>query len=110
PAEAAPPAIAPAPAPAAAVPPPAPVPAPAAATNNALVLTTTQDSWVEIRRSGAAPLISRIVKAGNTETFDITGPVMLVVGKPAGVEASLRGAKLELTPVPGGTTSRLNIK
>jgi cytoskeleton protein RodZ len=88
-----------------------PAATPAAASANALVLTVAQDSWVDIRRaSGGAPLISRIVKAGSTETFNITEPVQLVVGKPAGVEANLRGAKLELTPVPGGTTSRLNIK
>ncbi|MFM9433385.1 cytoskeleton protein RodZ [Janthinobacterium sp. CG_23.3] len=100
-----------APAPASAgTPTPAAAAAPAA-TANALVLTVAQDSWVDIRRaSGGAPLISRIVKAGGTETFNITEPVQLVVGKPAGVEAKLRGAKLELTPVPGGTTSRLNIQ
>ena len=84
--------------------------APAAVVGNELVLNVTQDSWVEIRRAKGAPLISRIVKAGSSETFNITEPVQLVVGKPAGVEANLRGAKLELTPVPGGTTSRLSIK
>ncbi|WP_317205768.1 helix-turn-helix domain-containing protein [Janthinobacterium sp.] len=99
----------PASAPAAEAPVPAAAPV-AAATGDALVLTVTQDSWVEIRRARGAPLISRTVKAGSTETFNITEPVQLVVGKPAGVEASLRGAKLELTPVPGGTTSRLSIK
>ncbi len=83
----------------------------AAAAGNALVLNVAQDSWVEIRRTGGgAPLISRLVKAGSTETFNITEPVLLVVGKPTAVEATLRGAKLELTPVPGGTTSRVNLK
>lgn len=89
---------------------PAPL-AEAAAASNALVLNVAQDSWVEIRRTGGgAPLISRLVKAGSTETFNITEPVLLVVGKPGGVEATLRGAKLELTPVAGGTTSRVNLK
>ncbi|CDG84077.1 transmembrane protein [Janthinobacterium agaricidamnosum NBRC 102515 = DSM 9628] len=105
----------PAPAPAA-TPAAAPVAAPAAGTDaaaaaNALVLTTTQDSWIEVRRSaGGAPLMSRLVKAGSTETVNVTEPVLLVVGKPAGVQATLRGAPLTLTPVPGGTTSRLNLK
>jgi len=85
-------------------------PAAVAAGANALVLTLSQDSWIEIRRPGAAPLISRVVKAGSTETFDIEGPALLIVGKPAGVDATLRGAKLTLTPTAGGTTSRLNIK
>ena len=108
----------------AAVVPPAAVPAPATATTaaatspvaaaavgaNALVLKVEQDSWVEIRRPGASPLISRMVKAGSTETFDITGPATLVVGKPGVVQATLRGAKLDLPTVAGGTISRVSIK
>ena len=106
-------------APAASVPAAAPVAAPAAAVvtppaaavvSNTLVLKVEQDSWVEIRRPGAAPLISRMVKAGSTETFDITGPATLVVGKPAAVQATLRGAKLDLPTVAGGTISRVSIK
>lgn len=109
-------------APAAAVPVPAPAPAapvaqvspPAAAAATAngtqLVLKVTQDSWVEIRRPGTTPLISRLVKAGSTETFDIKDPALLIVGKPSGVEATLGGAPLALPPVAGGTISRVNIK
>ncbi|WP_215408720.1 helix-turn-helix domain-containing protein [Janthinobacterium sp. JC611] len=85
-------------------------PAAAAVGANALVLKVEQDSWVEIRRPGASPLISRMVKAGSTETFDITGPATLVVGKPGVVQATLRGAKLDLPTVPGGTISRVSIK
>ena len=113
-------------APATAAVPPATVPAPVTATTpavtppaaaavpavgaNALVLKVEQDSWVEIRRPGASPLISRMVKAGSTETFDITGPATLVVGKPGVVQATLRGAKLDLPTVAGGTISRVSIK
>jgi cytoskeleton protein RodZ len=96
---------APAPATTAAVAPPL-----AAAGANALVLKVEQDSWVEIRRPGSTPLISRMVKAGSTETFDITGPATLVVGKPGVVQATLRGAKLDLPTVAGGTISRVSIK
>jgi len=87
--------------------------APAAAaslTGTALVLKVTEDSWVEIRRPGAAPLISRVVKAGSTETFDIKGPSLLIVGKPTGVQASLGGAPLALPQIAGGTIARVNIK
>ena len=102
-------------APAAAAVPPAAAPVPAAATPaavgaNALVLKVEQDSWVEIRRQGASPLISRMVKAGSTETFDITGPATLVVGKPGAVQATLRGTRLDLPTVGGGTISRVSIK
>lgn len=88
----------------------APADAAAAVGANALVLKVEQDSWVEIRRPGSTPLISRMVKAGSTETFDITGPATLVVGKPGVVQATLRGTKLELPTVAGGTISRVSIK
>ncbi len=77
---------------------------------NALVLTVRQDSWVELRGSGAAPLVSRIIKAGSTETFEVGGPLQLVVGNAAGVAATLRGVPLTLTPASGGTTSRMTIQ
>ncbi|WP_300759420.1 helix-turn-helix domain-containing protein [Janthinobacterium sp.] len=106
PAAAAPAAPAPAPAPeAAAVTPPA-----AAASANALVLKIEQDSWVEIRRRGTTPLVSRMMRAGSTETFNIAGPATLVVGKPGAVQATLRGAKLDLPTVPGGTIARVSIE
>ncbi|USX22584.1 helix-turn-helix domain-containing protein [Oxalobacteraceae bacterium OTU3REALA1] len=87
-----------------------PAAAPAAATGTQLVLEVTTDSWVEIRRPGTKPLISRLVKAGSTETFDIKDPALLIVGKPDGVKATLGGAPLALPPVAGGTISRVNIK
>src|SRR5476651_1643642 len=99
--------------PAAATPAPAPAaatPAPAAASGTALVLKVNEDSWVEIRRPGKPSLVSRLFKAGSTETFDIQEPALLIVGKPGGVEATLGGASLALPPIAGGTISRVNIK
>jgi cytoskeleton protein RodZ len=99
--------VAPAP-PAAAA--PAPAAAPAAAGANALVLDVREDSWIEVRRAKGAPLIARLVKGGTTESFDITEPVTLVVGKPGAVGATLRGAAVALPPVAGSTVSRVNLK
>jgi len=96
--------------PAAAKPAPAAAAAAPAAAGNQLVLKVTEDSWVEIRRPGSTPLISRLVKAGSTETFDIKDPALLIVGKPGGVEATLAGQPLALPTIPGGTISRVNIK
>lgn len=86
-----------------------PAPAPAASVNQ-LVLKVNEDSWVEIRRPGATSLISRTVKAGSTETFEIKDAALLIVGKPGSVEATLGGSPLALPPVAGGTISRVNIK
>ena len=86
--------------------------APAAApanSANALVITVREDSWIEVRRAKGAPLISRLVKAGSTETFDVTEPVTLVVGKPSGVSATLRGTAVEL-PAAAGAVARVNLK
>jgi cytoskeleton protein RodZ len=89
----------------------APAAAPAApAGANPLVLSVTEDSWVEVRRAKGAPLLKRMLKAGTTETVDVAEPVTLIVGKPSGVSATLRGAAVELPPVPGGTISRVNLK
>jgi cytoskeleton protein RodZ len=97
--------------PAANVAPAATTAAPAAAAGaNALVITVREDSWIEVRRAAGAPLIARLVKAGSTETFDITEPVTLVVGKPSAVGATLRGAAVALPPVAGSSVSRVNLK
>lgn len=105
---------APAPGPVAAAPAPAPAPTPAPAAvsgaGHQLVLKLNEDSWVEIRRPGTTPLISKLVKAGSTETFDIKDPALLIIGKPSGVEATLGGQPLPLPTIPGGTISRVNIK
>jgi cytoskeleton protein RodZ len=83
---------------------------PAAAGANALVIAVREDSWIELKRAKGAPLISRIVKGGTTESFDITEPVTLVVGKPGAVSASLRGAAVELPQSAAGAVSRVNLK
>ncbi|HEU4372863.1 MAG TPA: RodZ domain-containing protein [Telluria sp.] len=82
----------------------------AAAGANALVITVREDSWIQVQRANGAPLISRLVKAGSTETLDITEPVTLVVGKPGGVSATLRGTAVELPVEAGKAVSRVNLK
>lgn len=90
----------------------APVAAPAVAAPagaNALVLSAKEDSWIEVRRAKGRPLLSKLVKAGTSETVEIKEPVTLVVGKAAGVEATLRGAPLPLNPT-NGTVARLSVQ
>jgi cytoskeleton protein RodZ len=77
---------------------------------NALVLNVREDSWIEVRGAKGAPRIARLVKGGSTETIDVTEPMTLVVGKPAAVSATLRGAAVALPPVPGKTISRVSLK
>ena len=77
---------------------------------NTLVLTVREDSWIEVRPQGGKALISRLVRAGSTETVEVPGTATLVVGNPAGVSATLRGAAVALPPVPGKTISRVTIE
>jgi cytoskeleton protein RodZ len=92
------------PAPATAV--PAATPAGAAGAN-ALVFTARQDSWISVSPAkGGKPLVSRLVKAGTTETVNVDEPVKVVVGNAPGVSATLRGAPVELP----GQIARVSLK
>ncbi len=97
-----------------AAPAPAPTPttstAPALAAGDALVLTIHEDSWIAIKRANGTMAISRVLKAGSTESVMLDGPAQLVVGNVAGVEATWRGAPLKIKSVSGGNTARLNLK
>lgn len=85
-------------------------PAAPAAGANTLVLNVREDSWIEVRPQGGKALISRLVKAGSTETVEVPGAATLVVGNPKGVSATLRGAAVELPQLPGKTISRVTLK
>ena len=87
----------------------APAAAPAAGANT-LVLNVREDSWIEVKPQGGKALISRLVRAGSTETVEVPGTATLVVGNPTAVTATLRGAAVALPPVPGKTIARVTIK
>jgi len=75
-----------------------------------LHLKFREDSWVEIRRADKTTMISRLLKAGTAESFDITEPVMLVVGNASGVDATLRGTTLDLKGDTNSNVARLSLK
>jgi cytoskeleton protein RodZ len=87
---------------------PAPAAAPAAAAGaNPLVFTVREDSWISVSPAkGGKPIMSRLVKAGSTETVDVAEPVRVVVGNAPGVSATLRGAPVQLP----GKTARVSLK
>jgi len=86
-------------------------PAAPAPGGNTLVVVVKEDSWLQVRKtSGGKPLIARLVKGGSTETFDVTEPVTVVVGKPDAVSATLRGETVALPLMPGKTFSRVALK
>lgn len=89
----------------------APADSAAPAADNALVLKVREDSWVEIRRaSGNRVMLSRIVKAGETESIEVKEPILVVIGNASGVDVALRGAPIELKPATKSNVARLNLK
>lgn len=74
-----------------------------------LVLKMRDNSWVEVRPAQGPPVLKRLLRRGSTETVTVAAPLTLVVGNPGEVEASWRGATLNLPPVPGSAISRVNL-
>jgi len=75
-----------------------------------LELRLREDAWVEISSLNGNKLVSRLMKAGATEQFDMNEPVILVVGNANGVDASLRGQPLNLRAVARDNVSKLSLK
>ena len=75
-----------------------------------LELKLREDAWVEIRALNGDKLVSRLMKAGTTEQFDMNEPVILVIGNATGVDASLRGQPLNLRAVARDNVSKLSLK
>lgn len=76
-----------------------------------LQLKLREDSWIEIKRASGGPaVISRVVKAGETQVFEVTEPVTLIIGNAAGVDASLRGEPLALKSAKNTNVARLTLK
>ncbi|MGZ8294557.1 MAG: helix-turn-helix domain-containing protein [Telluria sp.] len=82
-------------------------PAPSA---NALVLTLREKSWIEVRSASGKALVRREASAGETVTVDIADASTLVVGNPAAVTATLRGAEVALPPQPGKAFSKVKVQ
>lgn len=80
-------------------------------TKNTLVLQLREDSWVEIRRvADKRVLISRLLKGGTSEPFQISEPISLVIGNAAGVDAVLRGVPIDLKVDKNANVARLDLK
>lgn len=75
-----------------------------------LTLKLREDSWINIRKPDNSVLISRLVKAGSTESFALDGPVSVVIGNANGVDAALRGEPLDLKAKAKNNVARLKLK
>lgn len=82
----------------------------AATENNQLVLQAHEDSWIEIKRADKSVAVSRILKAGEVERFEISEAVLLTIGNVAGVDVTLRGASVNAKAGVTGNVARINVK
>ncbi|MBC7499826.1 MAG: helix-turn-helix domain-containing protein [Herminiimonas sp.] len=82
----------------------------AAIGSNALVLTMRNDSWVEIKGANNKVLMSRVLKAGSTETFQIAEPIALTIGNAAGVEGTFRGQVVDFKGATKTNVVKMNLK
>ena len=90
--------------------PAAPAASGAAQAANSLVLSMRQDSWVEVRRADNSTITSRVMRAGSTESFELSGPLTVTVGNASAVNATVRGAPLDLAASTRNNVARLSIK
>lgn len=77
---------------------------------NQLVLQAHADSWIEIKRADKSIAVSRILKTGEVERFEIGEPVLLTIGNVAGVDVTLRGASFNAKAGITGNVARINVK
>jgi cytoskeleton protein RodZ len=77
---------------------------------NALVFNVREDAWIQVKTASGKTLISRLVKGGSTETLELDEPATVVVGNAGAVNATLRGAAVQLPLLPGKTVSRVSLK
>jgi cytoskeleton protein RodZ len=79
----------PAPVAAASAPPPAP-----SQPRGRIVLRATADSWVELRAPGESPILSRILKRGETYDVPVRDDLVLATGNAGGLEIAVDGKTL----------------
>jgi cytoskeleton protein RodZ len=90
---------------------PAAIPAAVApASSNSLVLNFRQDSWIEVKRADNSTVVARVMRAGSSETFDLSAPLSLTVGNVRGVEAKVRGEPLNLAAGTRNNVARVTVK
>lgn len=75
-----------------------------------LTLTLNEDSWIQLKQPNGSVVMSRVFKAGSSETIPVTGPVVLTIGNAKGVKASFRGAPLDLPKETKSNVARLDLK
>jgi len=76
----------------------------------AVVLRATEDAWMEVTDGTGTKRLSRLVKAGETLSMGGVPPWNVRIGNVSGVQVTLRGQPVDLTPYNRNNIARLELK
>ncbi|MEN9887490.1 MAG: hypothetical protein RL758_2068 [Pseudomonadota bacterium] len=100
-------------------PPPAAIPSPPAVPETAtpatpagsvVELRATEASWVQVTGASGRVLVQRGLQPGERVSFAADLPLAVVIGRADGVEVTVRGAALDLTPMTRNNVARFEVK
>ena len=89
-------------------PPVAPQPTPAAA-GQGLRISATAESWVEVVDAQGQVLLSRVLRAGESQVLDGAAPYKLRIGNVGGTGVEWRGAAVDLAARANNNVARLEL-
>lgn len=81
----------------------------AAATVQALVLDLSGDSWIEVVGTDGSRLVHDLLHAGVQQTFDPSKVAQVLIGNAAGVNVSLNGKEVDITPYQRANVARFAV-
>jgi cytoskeleton protein RodZ len=85
--------------------------APAAYSGDTLVFVARSASWITVTEAGGRQLLRRNLQAGETVGLSGKLPMSVVVGRAAGIDATVRGQPFDMASVTGsGGVARFEIK
>lgn len=80
------------------------------APSGALVLRTTDDTWMEVLDGAGTKRLSRLVKAGESLSIGGAAPWSVRIGNVAGVQVTLRGQPVDLSAYARNNVARFELK
>ena len=77
---------------------------------NQLLVKIHEDSWIDVKQQNGVTVLSRLLKAGATQSFEVGDGLFLTVGNASGVEVLLRGESLEIKSGAKNNIARIKLK
>lgn len=86
------------------------VPQPFSAANPLLVISATADTWVEVVGQDGKLRMQRLLKQGESISFDDSPAFSVVLGNASGAQVLSKGVGFDLTPVVKNNIARFEVK